>query len=333
MTNFLITGGAGFIGSNFIRYFLNKYKNYKIINLDNLTYAGNVNNLINIEDNYRYKFIKGSINDINLVKKILETGINCIVNFAAESHVDRSIDNSQIFVKTNILGTQVLLNEAKKYNVDKFIQISTDEVYGSLGEKGLFTEKSPVNPSSPYSASKASADFLALSYYKSFGLPVVITRCTNNYGPYQFPEKLIPLMIIKAINNEYLPVYGNGENIRDWIHVLDHCSAVDAVIHHGKVGEIYNIGAINEKSNLEVVKFILNILKKSYSLITFIEDRPGHDIRYAIDNKKIVKHLGWSPKYEFEIGLKNTVDWYVENRHWWEIAYRKLYMKQNNSRR
>ncbi|WP_066497416.1 dTDP-glucose 4,6-dehydratase [Abyssisolibacter fermentans] len=333
MTNFLITGGAGFIGSNFIRYFLNKYKNYKIINLDNLTYAGNVNNLINIEDNYRYKFIKGSINDINLVKKILETGVNCIINFAAESHVDRSINNSQIFVKTNILGTQVLLNEAKNYNVDKFIQISTDEVYGSLGEKGLFTEKSPVNPSSPYSASKASADFLALSYYKSFGLPAVITRCTNNYGPYQFPEKLIPLMIIKAINNEYLPVYGNGENIRDWIHVVDHCRAVDAVIHHGKVGEIYNIGAINEKSNLEVVKFILNILKKSYSLINFIEDRPGHDIRYAIDNKKIVKHLGWSPKYEFEKGLKDTVDWYVENKHWWEIAYRKLYMKQNNSSR
>ena len=316
MKKMLITGGAGFIGSNFIHYILSKYNDYQVINLDKLTYAANLDNLKDIEDNKNYKFIHGDIADQEFIFKLFENEkFDIVINFAAESHVDNSILNPQIFTITNILGTQVLLDACRKYNIKRFHQVSTDEVYGELpldDNSILFTEKTPLNPSSPYSASKASADMLVKSYYRTYSLPITISRCSNNYGPYQHLEKLIPLMISKAINNDNLPVYGNGLNVRDWLHVYDHCTAIDLIIHEGKIGEIYNIGGNNEKSNIDVVKIILKELGKSEKLIKYVNDRPGHDLRYAIDSTKIKTTLNWKPVYSFEKGILDTIKWYTK---------------------
>ena len=331
MKTALVTGGAGFIGSNFVRYMLNKYPDYKIINVDLLTYAGNLENLKDVENNHNYKFIKADIRDRNKIDEIFsEYKIDYVINFAAESHVDRSIVEPEVFLTTNVIGTQVMLDIAKKHwNLEpdnkycfeyregvKFLQVSTDEVYGSLGATGRFTETMPLMPNSPYSASKASADLIARAYHKTYGMPVNITRCSNNYGPYQFPEKLIPLMINNCLNNREMPVYGDGMQIRDWIHVLDHCSAIDAVLHEGIVGEVYNIGGNNEKTNLEIVKLIINTLGKSESLIKFVKDRPGHDRRYAVDNTKISIQLGLEIKYLFEECIRDTIIWYIHNYDW-----------------
>ncbi|WP_313801714.1 dTDP-glucose 4,6-dehydratase [Cytobacillus sp.] len=328
----LVTGGAGFIGSNFVNYMVRTYPEYEIINLDALTYAGNLNNLKELEEKANYKFIKGDITDTELVESIFAEKINIVVNFAAESHVDRSILDPGIFIKTNIQGTQVLLDAAKKYKIQKYVQVSTDEVYGSLGKEGFFTEKTPLAPNSPYSASKAGADLLVRAYYETFSLPVNITRCSNNYGPFHFPEKLIPLMIINALNDKPLPVYGDGQNVRDWLHVEDHCRAIDLVIHKGVNGEVYNVGGHNERTNIQVVKAILTHLGKSESLISYVEDRLGHDKRYAIDPTKLVTTLGWEPIYTFETGLEQTIDWYLDNRSWWEDIlngeYQVYYSKQ-----
>lgn len=313
----LVTGGAGFIGSNFIHYIINKY-NDEVVNLDKLTYAGNKENLKNIEDRTNYTFIRGDIADKTLVDRLVSNNVDVIINFAAESHVDRSINDPSIFIKTNIQGTQVLLEAAKKYEVKKFIQISTDEVYGSLGPDGFFTEESPLAPNSPYSASKASADLLVRAYHKTYGLPVNITRCSNNFGPFQYPEKLIPLFVTNALDDKSLPLYGDGQNIRDWLHVKDHCRAIDLVLRKGKAGEIYNIGGNNEYTNLEITREILKILNKPENLIEFVEDRPGHDRRYAIDSSKIQKELGWKAEYSFIEGLKETIEWYKENTEWWK---------------
>ena len=310
MKKMLITGGAGFIGSNFIHYILSKYNDYQVINLDKLTYAANLDNLKDIEDNKNYRFIHGDIADQEFIFKLFENEkFDIVINFAAESHVDNSILNPQIFTITNILGTQVLLDACRKYNIKRFHQVSTDEVYGELpldDNSILFTEKTPLNPSSPYSASKASADMLVKSYYRTYSLPITISRCSNNYGPYQHLEKLIPLMISKAINNDNLPVYGNGLNVRDWLHVYDHCTAIDLIIHEGKIGEIYNIGGI------DVVKIILKELGKSEKLIKYVNDRPGHDLRYAIDSTKIKTSLNWKPVYSFEKGILDTIKWYTK---------------------
>ncbi|MGM0409555.1 MAG: dTDP-glucose 4,6-dehydratase [Bacillota bacterium] len=310
--NILVTGGAGFIGSNFIIYLINNYNDY-IINLDKLTYAANLDYLSEIKNEDNYEFIKGDIRDRNLLEKILRKKIDYIVNFAAESHVDRSLNNAEKFIKTNVEGTQILLDMAKKYKVKKFLQISTDEVYGSLGKKGVFDEQSSLNPTSPYAASKASADLLVRSYYKSFNLNVNITRSTNNYGPNQFPEKLIPLFITKALKGEKLPLYGDGRNIRDWLYVKDHCRAIDLVMRNGKKGEIYNISANNELSNIEITKKIISILNKDEKLINFVEDRMGHDFRYALSSKKIKKELGWKNTTKFKEGLEKTINWYCNN--------------------
>lgn len=310
--NILVTGGAGFIGSNFINYLINNYNDY-IINLDKLTYAANLEYLSEIKNDNNYEFIKGDIRDRNSLEKIFKKKIDYVVNFAAESHVDRSLNNPEKFIKTNVEGTQILLNMAKKYRIKKFLQISTDEVYGSLGKEGVFDEKSPLNPSSPYAASKASADLLVLSYYKSFNLKVNITRSTNNYGPNQFPEKLIPLFITKAIKGEKLPLYGDGKNVRDWLYVKDHCRAIDLVMRNGKKGEIYNISANNELSNIKITKKILSILNKDENLIDFVEDRMGHDFRYALSSKKINNELGWKNTTKFKEGLKKTINWYCNN--------------------
>ncbi|MCC7558251.1 MAG: dTDP-glucose 4,6-dehydratase [Methanobacteriaceae archaeon] len=316
MTKILITGGAGFIGSNFLRYMINKYQNYEITNLDALTYCGNLENLREIEDSLNYTFIKGDITNKELVNQITKN-MDYIINFAAETHVDRSINDPSIFIKSNIMGTQVLLESAKENDVKKFLQISTDEVYGTLGKNGYFQEDTPLSPNSPYSASKAGADLMVRAYHKTYKLPVNITRCSNNYGPYQYPEKLIPLMIYNALDDKELPVYGDGLNVRDWLHVYDHCTAIDLVLHKGRDGEIYNIGGNNEKKNIEIVKLILENLNKPESLIKYVEDRPGHDRRYAIDSTKIRKELGWKPKYTFEKGIVETIKWYCENKKWW----------------
>ncbi|WP_211340554.1 dTDP-glucose 4,6-dehydratase [Mesobacillus subterraneus] len=328
--NILVTGGAGFIGSNFIRYMLINH-NYNIVNLDNLTYAGNLKNLLEIEGLERYTFVKGDISDRNLLVKIFQQqDIQVVINFAAESHVDRSILNPEIFLKTNVLGTQVLLDVAKDYwkvtptdkysrkfkQGVKYIQVSTDEVYGTLGPTGYFTEETPLAPNSPYSASKASADLIVRAYHETYGIPVNITRCSNNYGPYQFTEKLIPLMISNGLMGKELPIYGDGKQVRDWLHVEDHCRAIDTVLHKGTNGEIYNIGGNNEKENIEIVKLIVNSLGKSENLIKHIQDRLGHDRRYAIDNTKITSELGWSPMYTFEEGIKQTIQWYTNNKEW-----------------
>lgn len=332
MTKILVTGGAGFIGSNFLKYMVDKYPDYQFINLDSLTYCGNLENLKDIEDKNNYSFVKGDIRDIKLVSNIV-SDCDYLINFAAESHVDRSIEDPEIFIKSNILGTQVLLDAAKKYKIKKYIQISTDEVYGSLPEEGYFKETTPLQPNSPYSASKASADLMVRAYYKTFNLPINITRCSNNYGPYQFPEKLIPLMISNALEDKSLPVYGDGKNIRDWLHVYDHCTAIDLVLHKGKNGEVYNIGGNNEKTNIDIVKLILNELNKPESLIQFVKDRLGHDRRYAIDSSKIQKELNWKPKYTFEKGIIETINWYLDNRKWinhvktgqYQEYYNKIY--------
>lgn len=328
----LVTGGAGFIGSNFIHFMMNKYPTYTIINLDSLTYAGNVENLNKVTNNKKYQFIRGDITDRTLVGSIFEKGIDVVVNFAAESHVDRSLVEPDIFVNTNIVGTQVLLDYSKKHKVTKYVQVSTDEVYGSLGETGLFSEETPLAPNSPYSASKASADLLVRAYHETFGLPINITRCSNNYGPYQFPEKLIPLMIANALNDKNLPIYGDGLNVRDWLYVDDHCSGIDLVIHRGRAGEVYNIGGNNERTNLDIVGTILGELGKPQTLISFVKDRLGHDRRYGIDANKIRAELGWEPRYPFEKGIKQTIAWYLENRKWWERIingeYRSYYQIQ-----
>ena len=333
----LVTGGAGFIGSNFVRYMLDKHPKYKIINLDALTYAGNLENLIDLKDNPGYSFVKGDIADTDNVSEVVAGGIDAIVNFAAESHVDRSIEDPGVFVKTNVLGTQVLLDVARKNQVGKFLQVSTDEVYGSLGPDGLFSEKSPLQPNSPYSASKTGADLLVRAYHETFGLNVNITRCSNNYGPYQFPEKLIPLIITNALENKDIPVYGDGMQIRDWLHVSDHCSAIDLVLHKGVSGEVYNIGGNNERTNLYIVKTVLAELGKSESLIWHVTDRLGHDRRYAIDATKIRTELGWVPHYTFETGIKETINWYLNNREWWARVktgeYQRYYQKMYGNRR
>ena len=319
MKKILVTGGAGFIGSNFIDYILNARNDVSIVNLDKLTYAGNLKNLTGVEHNPKYTFIKGDIVNDELVKYIFQRyQITHVINFAAESHVDRSILGSEVFFRTNVLGTNVLLETAKYFGVEKFIQISTDEVYGSLGPEGQFEETTPLQPNSPYAASKAAADLMALAFHHTYGVPVIITRCSNNYGQYQFPEKLIPLMIINALNNKKLPVYGDGLNVRDWIYVIDHNKAVELVLDKGVIGEVYNIGANNEKPNIEIVKLILLQLRKKERLIEYVKDRPGHDRRYAINSSKIKKELGWQVGHTFEDAIKNTINWYIENEKWWK---------------
>lgn len=332
----LVTGGAGFIGSNFVHYMLERYPSYQIINLDALTYAGNLENLRSIQENSNYTFVKGDITNPELVNSLFEQGVDTVVHFAAESHVDRSILEPDVFVKTNVLGTQVLLEAARKYDVKKFVHVSTDEVYGTLGETGLFTEETPLSPNSPYSASKAGSDLLVRSYHETFGLPVNITRCSNNYGPYQFPEKLIPLMIANAMNDKSLPVYGDGLNIRDWLYVEDHCSAIDLVLHKGINGEVYNIGGNNERTNIQIVQTILRELGKPETLIQYVKDRPGHDRRYGIDATKITKELGWEPKHNFETGIHETIRWYLDNQDWWKRIqtgeYQQYFSKQYGER-
>lgn len=325
-TYMLVTGGCGFIGSNFIRHMLARYP-YNIINLDKLTYAGNPENLQDIEKDSRYTFVKGDIAEVSDLERVFELPIKMIINFAAESHVDRSIIDPDTFIRTNINGTFQLLEMAKKKGVERFVQISTDEVYGSLGKEGKFREDTPLSPNSPYSASKTSADVLAMSYYKTYGMPILITRCSNNYGPYQFPEKLIPLMITNALHDIELPVYGDGLNIRDWIHVQDHCEAIDVVLHKGVPGNVYNIGGENERTNIEIVKTILKALGKPETLIKYVTDRPGHDRRYAIDSTKLKTELGFSPKTEFTVGMEGTVKWYRDNRTWWERIKSGAYME------
>lgn len=327
----VVTGGAGFIGSNFIYYMLDKYKDYKIICIDKLTYAGNLSTLSEAMKNQNFKFIKADICDIEKIDTVFkEEEPNIVVNFAAESHVDRSISNPEVFLETNIRGTSVLLECCKKYNVKRYHQISTDEVYGDLplDRPDLsFTEKSPLRPSSPYSVSKTSADLLVLSYFRTYKLPVTISRCSNNYGPYHFPEKLIPLIIIKALKNEKLPIYGDGKNVRDWIYVKDHCTAIDLILHKGKIGEVYNVGGNSEKSNLEVVKTILNILGKSEKLIEFVPDRLGHDRRYAINDYKIESELGFKRDVTFEQGIEKTINWFLHNEKWWKECLCKEQIK------
>lgn len=310
----LVTGGAGFIGSCFIRYILNKYSNYKIINLDALTYCGNLDNLKDVENNPNYEFVHGNICNEALVNELINK-VDIVINFAAESHVDNSIKASKIFFETNVLGTLNLLEASKKSNIKRFIQISTDEVYGAIKE-GYFTENSQIAPNNPYAASKASADLLVRSYYETYKLPTIITRCTNNYGPYQYPEKLIPFFISKLLKNEKVPIYGDGMQIRDWLYVYDHCGAIDLVLHNGKIGEIYNIGGHNEKTNLEITGLILSAMNKDESFIEHVEDRLGHDRRYALSNDKISSELDWSPKVSFEQGIKTTIDWYLNNQDW-----------------
>ena len=316
----LVTGGCGFIGSNFIRYFLASYPSYSLINVDQLTYAGNLENLSDLSHSPRYYFIRADITEASRIEELIGKGVDAIVNFAAESHVDRSIEDPSAFMKTNVFGTFVLLEAVRKAlsrQRIRFLHISTDEVYGSLGETGAFTEETPLAPNSPYSASKTAADLLVRAYHRTYGLPTLITRCSNNFGPYQFPEKLIPLMISNAIEDKELPIYGDGMHVRDWIYVEDHCRALDAVLHHGKDGEIYNVGGRSERPNLSVAQAILDRLGKPHSLIRFVTDRPGHDRRYAIDFSKIERELGWSPSVSFEAGIGQTVEWYLAHQEWW----------------
>jgi dTDP-glucose 4,6-dehydratase len=316
MMKLLVTGGAGFIGSNFVRYMLEKYPDCRIVNLDKLTYAGNLENLAGLENDSRHEFLQGDICDSDTVGAILQKGVDTVINFAAESHVDRSILQSQEFIQTNVVGTLNLLESCRKKRITRYIQISTDEVYGSLGSSGLFTEFSPIAPNSPYAASKAAADLLVRSYCHTHDFPGIITRCSNNYGPYQFPEKLIPLLISNALAGQPLPIYGDGMNVRDWIHVRDHCSAIDVVLQRGKNGEVYNVGAKQEFSNIYVARRILALLDKDDSLITYIEDRPGHDRRYAIDSSKLESEFGWQAGTLFKEGLRETIDWYRGNSEW-----------------
>ena len=319
---FLVTGGAGFIGGNFAHYMVNTYPEDQIVVLDLLTYAGNLETLEPIMEKPNFKFVKGDIRDRELIDHLFaEEKFDMVVNFAAETHVDRSVEDPEVFITTNILGTQVLMDACRKYGIQRYHQVSTDEVYGDLPLDRpdlFFTEETPIHTSSPYSAAKAGADLLVQAYHRTFKLPVTISRCSNNYGPYHFPEKLIPLMISRALADESLPVYGDGMNVRDWLHVYDHCTAIDLILRKGRVGEVYNIGGHNEKTNLEVVKTILAALNKPESLIHFVKDRPGHDLRYAMDPTKIETELGWKPKYTFETGIPQTIDWYLTHRDWWE---------------
>lgn len=328
--NILVTGGAGFIGSNFIYYELKKYPNDRIVCLDALSYAGNFQTLSAAMNHENFSFVHGNIEDRKCVNKLFEEGqFDIVVNFAAESHVDRSVENPEVFLVTNVLGTQVLMDACRKYGIGRFHQVSTDEVYGDLPieRKDLFfTEETPLRASSPYSASKASADLLVLAYHRTYGVPVSISRCGNNYGPYQFPEKLIPLMITRALNNQPLPVYGKGENVRDWLYVTDHCAAIDAIMREGRDGEIYNVGGHNERSNVDVVNSILAILNRPKTLISFVTDRPGHDRRYAIDSTKISTELKWEPRVKFDDGISRTIKWYVESKVWWEKIANGEYM-------
>lgn len=336
----IVTGGAGFIGGNFVHYMINKYNNYKIICLDALTYAGNIETLEPVMDKENFMFVKGDIADRNLVYNLFENEKpDIVVNFAAESHVDRSIDNPEIFLRTNVIGTSVLLDACHNYGIKRYHQVSTDEVYGDLPldkTELFFTEDTPIHTSSPYSASKASADLLVQAYGRTYKLPVTISRCSNNYGPYHFPEKLIPLVIANVLNDKPVPVYGKGENVRDWLYVEDHCRAIDMIIHKGKEGEIYNIGGHNERTNLQVVKTIINSLGKSEDLISYVTDRPGHDMRYAIDPTKIKNELGWEPETYFDDGIKKTIKWYLDNKKWWENIisgeYQKYYEKMYKNR-
>lgn len=318
----IVTGGAGFIGSNFIFYMLDKHPEDRIVCVDKLTYAGNLSTLESVMDKPNFRFVKADICDRKAIYDLFEEEHpDMVVNFAAESHVDRSIENPEVFLQTNILGTQVMLDACRKYGIQRYHQVSTDEVYGDLPLDRpdlFFTEETPIHTSSPYSSSKAGADLLVLAYHRTYGLPVTVSRCSNNYGPYHFPEKLIPLIISRALADEELPVYGTGENVRDWLHVSDHCEAIDLIIHKGRVGEVYNIGGHNERTNLEVVKTILKALNKPESLIKFVTDRPGHDRRYAIDPTKIETELGWKPKYNFDTGIQQTIQWYLDNQEWWK---------------
>lgn len=336
MSKFLVTGGAGFIGSNYMHYVVNKYPNDEFVCLDALTYAGNYNNIKDLEDKKNYKFVLGDITDKDFIDKLFEEEkFDIVINFAAESHVDNSIKNPRLFLMTNIIGTQTLMDASRKNNVKRYHQVSTDEVYGDLPLDRpdlLFTESTPLHTSSPYSSSKASADLLVMAYYRTYGLPVTISRCSNNYGPYQFPEKLIPVVISKALNDEKIPVYGKGENVRDWIHVIDHNIGVDLIVRNGKVGEIYNLGGHSEKNNLEVVKTILKQLGKSEDLIEYVTDRPGHDLRYAIDSTKAEEELGWNRTYTFEDGIKETIDWYVSNTDWIDNIKSGKYRDSYNNR-
>ena len=336
----IVTGGAGFIGGNFVHLMVNKYPEYSIICLDALTYAGNMETLAPVMDKPNFKFVKGDIADRELVYKLFEEEKpDVIVNFAAESHVDRSIEDPEVFLRTNIIGTSVLLDACRKYGIQRYHQVSTDEVYGDLPLDRpdlFFTEETPLHTSSPYSASKASADLLVQAYGRTYKLPVTISRCSNNYGPYHFPEKLIPLMIANCLNDKALPVYGKGENVRDWLYVEDHCRAIDMIIHNGRVGEVYNIGGHNERTNLQVVKTIIQALGKSEDLIHYVTDRPGHDMRYAIDPTKIKNELGWVPETLFDEGIQKTIKWYLENKEWWENIlsgeYQKYYEKMYDRR-
>ena len=331
----IVTGGAGFIGSNFIFYMLNKYPNYRIICLDCLTYAGNLSTLDSIMTNSKFRFVKESITDREAVYRVFEEEKpDIIVNFAAESHVDRSIDDPRVFLDTNIIGTSVLMDGCRRYGIKRYHQVSTDEVYGDLSINRpdlFFTEETPIRANSPYSSSKAAADLLVLAYYRTYNLPVSISRCSNNYGPYHFPEKLIPLCIVNALADKEIPIYGTGENIRDWLYVEDHCKAIDLIIHNGRIGEVYNVGGHNEKANIDIVKIILEELGKTESLIKYVSDRKGHDMRYAINPTKINNELGWLPNIKFEDGIKKTIKWYLENREWWETIisgeYQKYYEK------
>lgn len=338
--NILVTGGAGFIGSNFVYYLQNKYPTDRVTCLDVLTYAGNLQTLENAMKSPHFKFVKGDIANRELVFRLFEEEkFDIVVNFAAESHVDRSVEDPAVFLQTNIMGTQVLMDACRKFGIGRFHQVSTDEVYGDLPLDRpdlFFTEETRINTSSPYSASKAAADLLVLAYHRTFRLPVTITRCSNNYGPYQFPEKLIPLMISRALNDQPLPVYGTGENIRDWLYVEDHCEAIDLVLHKGKEGEVYNIGGHNERANIDVVKTILRALNKPEKLITYVNDRPGHDIRYAISPSKICSELGWLPRTKFDQGIQLTIQWYLDHRLWWDnilkgeyqAYYKRMYGKR-----
>ena len=336
----LVTGGAGFIGGNFVHHMVNKYPDYQIVNLDLLTYAGNLETLKPVEDKPNYKFVKGDIADEPFIMDLFEKEkFDIVVNFAAESHVDRSITDPGIFVQTNVMGTRVLLDAARKYGVKRYHQVSTDEVYGDLPLDRpdlFFTEETPIHTSSPYSSSKAGADLLVLAYHRTYGLPVTISRCSNNYGPYHFPEKLIPLMIANALNDKPLPVYGKGENVRDWLYVEDHCRAIDLIIHNGRVGEVYNVGGHNEMKNIDIVKIICKELGKPESLITYVADRKGHDMRYAIDPTKIHNELGWLPETKFADGIKKTIQWYLDNKEWWETIisgeYQDYYEKMYKNR-
>jgi dTDP-glucose 4,6-dehydratase len=333
----LVTGGSGFIGSNLVRYILKRRPDWSVVNLDKLTYAGNPESLSDVEHDPRYSFVQGDISNHELVAHTLRAhGIDLVIHSAAETHVDRSILGPEVFTRTNVGGTATLLEMSKRAGVKRFLMVSTDEVYGSLGPTGLFSEKTPLDPSSPYSASKAGADMLALAYAHTYGFDVVVTRCSNNYGPYQFPEKLIPLMIINALDDKALPVYGDGKNVREWLHVEDHCSALVTVAEKGRSGEVYNVGSSAEKPNIEIVERILGQLGKPKSLIQYVKDRPGHDRRYAIDSTKLRTELGWKPVYEFEDGIVSTVNWYLENKRWWERvrsgAYLEYYQAQYGAR-